>query len=121
MIALFINLILRNIVQILHQQSIIIIQTFQSVCQEKLHIFVNKFIYILDFDILKQDDTRYADDDQTSLLNFGSVALFSEAKLTTSSGKNLEKVDDLHIKKIMHKLITSQQQTSEVMYAFEES
>ena len=44
----------------------------------------------LEFEVLKNDDTRYADGDQISLVNFGPVALFSEAKLTTSSGKHLE-------------------------------
>ena len=67
------------------------------------------------------DDTRYADNDQIALINLGPVALFSEAKLTTSSGKHLEKVDNLHITSLMNKLLTSQQQTSELLYGFEES
>ena len=71
--------------------------------------------------VLKQDDTRYADGDGIAVVNFGPVALFSEVKLTTSSAKHLEKVDNLHIIGIMHKLSTSQQQTSELMYGFEES
>ena len=75
----------------------------------------------LEFEVLKNDDTRYADNDQISLVNFGPVALFSEAKLTTSSGKHLEKVDNLHTVSLMHKLLTSQQQTSQLMYGFEES
>ena len=69
----------------------------------------------VDFEALKQDDTRYADDDQINLINFGPVALFSEVKLTTSSGKHLEKVSSLHIISLMHKLSTSQQQASELM------
>ena len=80
----------------------------------------NSYISV-DFERLKQDDTRYADGDQISSINFGTVALFSEAKLTTSSGKHLEKVDNLRIISIMHKLLTSQQQTSEMMNGFEES
>ena len=55
----------------------------------------NSFIN-LEFEVLKNDNTRYADGDQISLVKFGTVALFSEAKLTTSSGKHLEKVDYLH-------------------------
>ena len=72
------------------------------------------------FEVLKQDDTRYADGDQISLMTFGPVALFSEAKLTTSSGKHLEEVDKLHTVKLTNKLLTSGQQTSELMYGFEE-
>ena len=55
------------------------------------------------------------------MVNFGPVALFSEAKLTTSSGKHLEKVDNLHPICLMYKLLTSSQQTSQLMYGFEES
>ena len=75
----------------------------------------------LEFEVLKNDDTRYADGDQISLVNFGPVALFSEVKLTTSSGKHLEKVDDLHPISLMYKLLTSNQQTSQLMYGYEES
>ena len=36
--------------------------------------------------------------------------------LTTSSGNHLEIVDNLHTIGLMNKLLTSQQQTSELMY-----
>ena len=84
----------------------------------------NSYIYIyisLEFEVLKNDDTRYADGDQISLVNFGPVALFIEAKLTTSSGKHLEKVENLHPISLMIKLLTSTQQTSQLMFGFEES
>ena len=73
--------------------------------------------------VLQQDDTRYryADGEGIAVVNFAPVALFSEVKLTTSSAKHLEKVDNLHIIGIMHKLSTSQQQTKELMYGFKES
>ena len=54
------------------------------------------------------------------MVSFGPVALFSEAKLTTSSGKHLEKVDNLHPISLMIKLLTSTQQTTQLMYGFEE-
>ena len=75
----------------------------------------------LDVEVVKNDDTRYVDEDQMALVNFGPVASFSEAKLTTSSGKNLGKVDKLHTISILHKLFTSKQQTSELLFGFEES
>ena len=56
-----------------------------------------------------------------SLISVGPVALFSGAKLTTSSGKHLEKVDNLYTVSLLNKLLTSSQQTSELMYGFEES
>ena len=55
------------------------------------------------------------------MVNFGPVALFSEAKLVTSSGKHLERVDNLHPVCLMYKLLTSTQQTSQLMYGFKES
>ena len=42
----------------------------------------NSFIR-LEIEVLKNDDTRYVDGDQISLVNFGPVALVSEAKLVT--------------------------------------
>ena len=80
----------------------------------------NSFIS-LEFEVIKNDDTRYADGDQISLVNVGPVALFIEAKLVTSSCKHLEKVDTLHPICLMYKLLTSTQQTSQLMYGFEES
>ena len=74
----------------------------------------------LEFEVHKNDNTRYTNGDEISLVNFGPVALFSEAKLTTFSGKHLEKVDNLHPICLMYKLLTSTQQTSQLMYGFEE-
>ena len=75
----------------------------------------------LEFELPKNDNTRYTNGDEISLVNFGPVALFSEAKLTTSSGKHLENVDNLHRISLLIKLLTSTQQTSQLMYGFEES
>ena len=87
-----------------------------------MHIFVCRIFFISpEFEVLKNDDTRSADGDQIRLVNFGPVALFSEAKLVTSSGKHLEKVDNLHPICLMYKLLTSTQQTSQLLYGFEES
>ena len=72
-------------------------------------------------EVLKQDDTRYDDGDQIILIKFGPVALFKEAKLKASSRKHLEKIDNLRTVGSMKKLLTSGQQTSELMYGFEES
>ena len=55
------------------------------------------------------------------MVNFGPVALFSEVKLTTSSDKHLEKVDNLHPISLMIKLLTSTYPTSQLLYGFEES
>ena len=85
-----------------------------------IHLF-KKLIHSLEFEVLKNDDIRFNDVDEINLVNFGTVALFSEANLTTSSGKHLEKFDNLHPICLMYKLLTSSQQTSQLMYGFEES
>ena len=59
--------------------------------REDAYICLQNSYISLEFEILKNDDTRYADGGQISLVNFGPVALFSEVKLTTSSGKHLVK------------------------------
>ena len=92
-----------------------------SLPREDAYICLQNSCTSVDFEVLMQDDTRYADNDQIGLINFGPVALFSETNLTTSSGKHLEKVDNLHTVSLMNKLLTSNQQTSELLYGFEES
>ena len=92
-----------------------------SLPSEDAYICSQNSYISLEFEVLKNDNTRYANGDELSLVNFGPVALFSEAKLTTSSGKHLEKVDNLHPISSMYKLLTSSQQTSQLMYGFEES
>ena len=92
-----------------------------SLPREDAYICLQHSFISVEFEVLKNDNTRYADGDEISLVNFGPVALFSEAKLTTSSGKHLEKVDNLHPICLMYKCLTSSQQTSQLMYGFEES
>ena len=92
-----------------------------SLPREDAYICLQNSFISLEFEVLKNNNTRYADGDEISLVNFGPVALFSEAKLTTSSGKHLEKVDNLHPISLMIKLLTSGSQTSQLLYGFEES
>ena len=89
--------------------------------KEDAYICLQHSFISVEFEVLKNDDTRYAGGEERSLVNFGPVALFSEAKLTTSSGKHLEKVDNLHPICLLYKLLTSSQQTSQLMYGIEES
>ena len=92
-----------------------------SLPREDAYICLQNSYLSLEFEVLKNDNTRYTNGDEISLVNFGPISLFSEAKLTTSSGKHLEKVDNLHQISLMLKLLTSTSQTSQLMYGFEES
>ena len=94
-----------------------------SFSREDAYIRLQNSYISLDFEV-KNDNTRYADGDQISLVNFGPVASFIEAQLVTSSGKHLENVDNLHIMMmvcLMYRFLTSNPQTSELLYEFEES
>ena len=64
--------------------------------REDAYIYLQNSFNSLEFEVLKNDNTRYVDGDQIGLVNVGPVALFCEAKLVTSSGEHLEKVDNLH-------------------------
>ena len=61
-----------------------------SLPREDAYICLQNSYISLEFEVLRNDNTRYNNGDETSLVNFGPVALFSEAKLTTSSGKHLK-------------------------------
>ena len=89
--------------------------------REDTYICLQNSFISLEFEVLKNNNTRYADGDEIGLVNFGPISLFSEAKLTTSSGKHLEKVDNLHLISLMYKLLTSTKSTSQLMYGFEEN
>ena len=75
----------------------------------------------VDFEVVRSYQTGSAYGDQKAPVNIEPVAFFGEAKLTTSSRKHLEKIDNLHNKILMHKLRTSQQQQTDLMFVFEES
>ncbi len=52
------------------------------------------------------DDTLYADGNGICLVNLGPIALFSQATLTTSSGKMIESVEQPHITTLMYKMLS---------------
>ena len=92
-----------------------------SLPREDAYICLQNSFISLEIEVLKNNNTRYTNGDETSLVNFGPISLFREAKLTTSSGKHLEKVDNLHPISLMIKLLTSTSQTSQILYGFDES
>ena len=92
-----------------------------SLPREDAYICLQNSFISLEFEAPKNDITRYTNGDEINLVNFGPISLFSEAKLTTSSGKHLEKVDNLHPISLMVELLTSTSQTLQLLYGFEES
>ena len=62
----------------------------------------------LNFDVLHAaTNNRYIDGDDIRLVNEGPIALVSNYKLQSSSGKHIEEINHAHIVCLMYKLITS--------------
>ena len=82
---------------------------------------LNSYIEI-NFDVLKAaTSNRYADTDDIRLINFGPIALFSNYKLATSSGKHLENIDHAHIVSLMYKLLSSSRDSDDLSIGFDRS
>ena len=74
----------------------------------------------LNFDVLRADNSnRYLDNNDIRLVNLGPIALFSNYKLTTSSGKHLENIDHAHIVSLMYKLLTSCKGSDDLSIGFD--
>ena len=75
----------------------------------------------LNFDVLHAaaPNNRYADGNDIRLVNLGPIALFSNYRLSTSSGKHLENIDHAHIVSLMYKLITSSKESDDLSIGFD--
>ena len=75
----------------------------------------------LNFDVLHATNNinRYVDGNNIKLVNLGPIALFSNYKLTTSSGKHLEKNGHAHIVSLMYKLLTSSKRSDDLSIGFD--
>ena len=76
----------------------------------------------LSFEVIKRaDNSRYANGNNIRLGNLGPVALFSNLKLKTSSGKHLEDISHAHLVSLMYKLITSSKDSNDLSIGFDHS
>ena len=76
----------------------------------------------LNFDVLQAaTNNRYVDANDIRLVNLGPIALFSNYKLTTSSGKHLEEISHAHIVSLMYKLLTSSKDSDDLSIGFDRS
>ena len=81
--------------------------------------FLNSYLE-LNFDVLHAaTNIRYVDGNDIRLVNLGSIGLFSNYKLTTSSGKHLENIDHAHIVSLMYKLISSSKGSDDLSICFD--
>ena len=83
-------------------------QIYINIPREGSLISLLKSYIDLNFDVLNATTNNiYADGADIWLIILGSIALFSNFQLTTSSGKHLENIDHAHIVSLMYKLLTS--------------
>ena len=78
----------------------------------------------LNFDVLEAaTSNRYTDANDIRLVNLGPIALalFSNYKVTTSSGKHLEEISHAHIVSLMYKLLTSSKDSEDSSIGFDRS
>ena len=74
----------------------------------------------MNFDVLHAaTNNRYVDGNHIRLVNLGPNALFSNYKLTTSSGKHLENIDHAHIVSLMYQLLTSSRGSDDLSIGFD--
>ena len=74
----------------------------------------------LNFDVLQAvTDNRYVDANNIRLVNLGQLALFSNYKLTTSSGKHLEEISHAQIVSLKYKLLTSSKDSDDLPIGFD--
>ena len=74
----------------------------------------------LNFDVLRADNSnRYVNNNDIRLVNLGPIGLFSNYRLTTSSGKHLENIDHAHLVSLMYKLLTSSKGSDDLSIGFD--
>ena len=80
---------------------------------------LNSYLH-LNCDILHAaTNNRYVDGNDIRLVNLGPIALFSNYKLTTSSGKQLEDLSHAQIVSLMYKLLTSAEGSDDLSTGFD--
>ena len=83
-------------------------RTYINVPREDSVISLLNRLIILNFDLVQAGtNKRYVDGNDTRLVSLGSIALFSNHKLTAISGKQLEDIFHPHRVSLMYKIITS--------------
>ena len=97
-------------------------QIYFSIPREDSVISLLNSYLEINFDVLKAaTNDRYANADTIRLVNLGPIALFSNYKLTTSSGKHLEEISHAHIVPLMYKLLTSNKGSDDLSIGFDRS
>ena len=95
-------------------------QIYINIPREDSLISLLKSYLDLNFDVLiAATNDKYVDNDNMWLINVAAIALFSNFKVTSSSGKHLENIDHAHIVSIMNKLLTSSRGSDDLSIGFD--
>ena len=87
----------------------------------KISFFSLLYRYIdLNFeDIKKADNSRYTNGNDVRLVILGPIALFSNFKMTSSSGKHLGDISHAYIVSFLYKLSTSSRSVDDLSFGFD--
>ena len=97
-------------------------QVYINIPREDSVISLLKSYLELNFEVVKRaDNSRYGNGNDIRLVNLGPIPLFSNFKLTTSSGKHLEVFSHAHLVSLMYKLITSSKNSDDLSKSFDRS
>ena len=98
-------------------------QIYIKIPREESVIILFKRYLKLNFDVLQPaTGNRYADGVDIKLVNRAVSALFSIYKLTTSSGKHLEEINQYcNIVSLMYKLLSSSKESDDLSIRFDRS
>ena len=97
-----------------------ITQVHNNIPREDSLISLLKSYLDFDFDVFNAaTNNRFVDTDDIWLINLAVIALFSNYKLRTSSGKHLEDISHAHIVSLLYKLITSSKGIDDLSIGFD--
>ena len=84
--------------------------------REDAYICLDDAYIQLELVVTTQAGARYEDDAAVSLVNLGGIALFSEATLSTSSRKHLERIEQVYQASLMYKLLADSQEDLDINF-----
>ena len=97
-------------------------QIYINIPRERSVIFLLNSYLDLNFEVIKKtDESRYGNSNDIKLVNLGPIALFSNFKLTTSSGKHLEDNSHAHLVSLMYKLLAFSKNSDDLSIGFHRS
>ena len=99
------------------------IQFFFHMLREDGAISLRERYLELDFNVTRRASShaRYADGDHIRVVNLGAIALFKKYRLTSSSGKEMDEIDNAHNICLMHNLISSSRDSDDLSIGFHRS